>query len=125
MDTKDFLEELDEKERLKPNYGIQWGMEASDYKCSAKGITFGKNTDWDENGTTCSSQPIFLNGKKIGILHEWVGGGFFDRMHQTFMVYIDHAPTEQERNDPHFFEAEDYWMRFAKLQDMIDYLGIE
>lgn len=124
---KDFLQEYARKEESEPGYGIQWGF--GDDECDIE-IEFEPRTPYLSGGCMQAYRPILYKGKEIGICHEWIRGGIFDRMHESYECYVE-KPTKMDKISPHFYvdmeweDCEGGWMVFAKLQDMVNYLRLK
>lgn len=127
------VEEIENKYRQAPGYGIQFSIEPECYDCDIpdERLMFGDNTTEMQCGTEYNWQPILLDGKQIGILQESQSGRLFDPMKTTFLIIIADCTEhelwdemmEKHTDNPHLYDAgETLQLRFATLQHMIDYL---
>ena len=123
------VEEIEAEYRSKKNYGIQFNIEPEAYDCDIpdERIEFGDNTTSMQGGALYNWQDIILDGNVIGYLEERQTGKLFDPMTSTFVVFLADCSepekiTPEMEASPHFFEDKTFQMRFATLQQMIDYL---
>lgn len=125
----EFIREYERKEESAPGYGVQWGF--GNDECNLD-IEFEPRTPYFSGGCMQAYRPILYQGKEIGTCHRWLRGGIFDRLHESYACFVE-KPAEEDKSSPHFYvdveceddDCEGGWMVFAKLQDMVDYLGLK
>lgn len=116
------VDEIEAKYRAMPLHGVQFSIEAEAYDCREK-VVFGESKSAMQCGRLFNWQDVLLEGVKIGFLEEVENGKLFDPMTVSFYVPIDEDKvTEAMTKDPHYFEDEWCFMRFATLQQMVDYV---
>lgn len=117
------IESIEAQYRANPLHGVQFSIEPEAYKCDIEDVRFGDNTTELQHGDLYNWQDVLLHGEPIGFLEEVVSGKMFHPLTVSFYVHIpDDEMTEDLKKDPHYFEGEFDYMRFANLQDMIDYV---
>lgn len=116
------VDNIMEKYRAMPMHGIQFSVDPGAYDCNEK-VCFGDNTMNMQCGQIFNWQDVILDGKCIGFLEEIDNGKLFDPMTVSFYVPLDESKiTDTIRSSKHFHEDEFCYMRFATLQQMIDYV---
>ena len=117
------LEKAEQRYRKDKYFGIRFsiGPEAYDCRLGDK-VSFGDNTTYMGCGVQHNYQPILLDGKEIGVLHEWQRGRLFDPMVCQFELPLDDEVSGELRNNPHFVEDEWNHLSFATLNQLLDYL---
>lgn len=125
------IEEIENEYRKRKLYGIQFSIEPEAYECNISDdrIVFGENTTAMQCGTFYNWQDIILDGNVIGFIEERRNGKLFDPMTVSFCVILADCTepekiTKEMAASPHFWEDETYQMRFATLQQLIDYLHL-
>lgn len=116
------IEQIDNEYRQRKGYGVTFSIEPSAYDCRlGDRVTFGDNREYMVCGAIKNVQPVLLDGKEIGLLEETQSHNFFHPLTTSFLVPIDDA-DERTIADPHYYEDEYLWMKFATLNQMLDYL---
>lgn len=127
------VEQIEAEYLAMKGYGIQFSIEPEAYECDIPDdrLMFGDNTTDMQCGTLYNWQPILIDGNSVGFLQEKQSGKLFDPMTITF-IYILADCMEQElwdemlakhKGNPHLYDAgESLELRFATLQQFIDYL---
>lgn len=116
------IEEIEARYHANPQYGIQFSIESSSYECD-KEVEFIRNRKSMQAGCIYNWQDIILDGKEIGFLEEVVSGKLFDPITVSFYIPVeDEKITPAMRESPHFYEEECCFMRFATLQQMVNYI---
>lgn len=126
------IEQIESEYRSSKNYGVQFSIDADAYKCNLpeSRVEFGENESELHLGTFYNWQDILIDGKRVGFLEETRSGRMFHPTTVSFCIFLadcsesDKITPEIESN-PHFFDqVEVYLMKFATLQQMVDYLKI-
>ena len=126
------IEEIHNEYRNRKTYGIQFSIEPEAYLCnlSDERIVFGDNTTAMQCGVMYNWQDVIIDGKVVGYLEEKQSGRLFDPQTVSFCVILADCTepekiTDEMRQSPHFYEDETFLMKFATMQQMIDYLEIK
>lgn len=114
------IADINKKYRENPLHGIQFSIEETAYDCN-ENVNFGESEQWLESGILINTQDVFLNGENIGWLKERQQTNFFHPITVSFYVPLD-KPTYADKINPHYHEGEYDFMRFATLQQMVDYV---
>lgn len=114
------IAEINKKYRSHPMHGVQFSIDETAYDCT-ENVYFGEPEQWSECGTLVNAQDILLKGKEIGWLKERQNGRMFDPIVVSFFLPLEN-PTEEQKSNPHYYEDEFQYMRFATLQQMVDYV---
>ena len=116
------IEAIDAKYKSNPLYGVQFSIESDAYECS-EDIRFSGNTTQVQHGDLYNWQDVLLQGEVIGFLEEIASGKLFHPMVISFYVPIpDDEMTDDIKSNPHYYEGEYDYLKFGKLQDMVDYV---
>ncbi len=116
------IDEIEALYRANPQYGVQFSIDASSYECD-KEVEFTGSRKSMQAGCIYNWQNIILDGKEIGFLEEVVSEKLFAPMTVSFYIPIeDEKLTPAMRESPHFYEDEWCFMRFATLQQMVNYI---
>lgn len=128
----DIIKKIEQQYRQKPNYGIQFSIDANAFNCDITDdlICFDNGVHEMNCGTYRKVQTINIDDKPVGVLEEWKNGGLFEPICFSFEILIAdcHDNDYEEKNakyanNPHFFDQdESTWLAFATLQQFIDYL---
>lgn len=123
-------EQYDNEYRTMDNFGIQFHIDEIAYECELEHgrVSFGESELFTRHGADINFQDIFIDGKKVGILKEYAPYNVF-MLKPILVSFIIPLPDEVDddrlRNNQHFVEGERNELRFATLQQMIDYLGVQ
>ncbi len=123
------LQEIEKKYRDNKNYGITFSIDSSAYDCRlGDRVCFGQNTTDLHRGTFYNYQDVLLDGKEIGCLVEEQSGKLLHPMliHYEYPLADwseEDKLTDEMRNNPHFSDEGEYFcMRFATLNQLLDYI---
>ena len=114
------IEETEAEYRNNPLHGVQFSIDADAY--NNEDVTFGESEQSTEGGALVSYQDVIYKGQTIGWVKETQSGRMFAPMVTSFYVPLENA-TEEDKRSPHYFEGEEDYMRFATLQQMVDYIN--
>ena len=114
------IEEAEAEYRNNPLHGVQFSIDADAY--NNEDVTFGESEQSTEGGALVSYQDVIYKGQTIGWVKETQSGRMFAPMVTSFYVPLENA-TEEDKRSPHYFEGEEDYMRFATLQQMVDYIN--
>ena len=120
----------DEEIRKNPLHGVTFSIDPEAYDCTLgeDRVMFGDNYCFMNCGTTFNYQPVIVDGKEVAQLEEIQPYGIFEPMSVSYIVGLDeNEVTRKLRKNPHFSMGpyENPQMRFATLQQLIDYLNIK
>lgn len=129
---KSIIDKVEEKYRKDKNFGVQFSIDPDAYNCDIADdrIYFGDNTTKMDGSSFTNCQPILIDGKEVGLLHEWQHGGLFDPICTSFEIVIADCQDDDfdEKNakyakNPHFCDGDEWsYLCFATLQQFVDYL---
>ena len=129
--TMSIVDKIDAEYRAKEGYGIQFSIDADAYECRlGDRVMFGESVSEMQCGTMYNWQDILLDDKVIGWLEESRSGKLLHPMVICFSVWLADCTEEGKitndmRKNPHFCDAGEYYcMRFATLNQMLDYLKL-
>lgn len=114
------IEEAEAEYRNNPLHGVQFSIDADAY--NNEDVTFGESEQSTEGGALVSYQDVIYKRQTIGWVKETQSGRMFAPMVTSFYVPLENA-TEEDKRSPHYFEGEEDYMRFATLQQMVDYIN--
>ncbi|MDD6017203.1 MAG: hypothetical protein PUC18_13180 [Prevotellaceae bacterium] len=126
------IEQIESEYRSSKNYGIQFSIDPEAYKCNLpeERVEFGENISDLQCGTFYNWQDVLIDGNVVGYLEESRSGRMLHPTTVSFCVFLadcsepEKITPEIEKN-PHFRdEGEAYVLKFATLQQMVDYLKI-
>ena len=126
----DIIKEIEQEYRNHRNFGVQFSIDADAYDCRLCGrVRFGENMKVQQCGSFINYQNILLDGEFIGWLEEIDCGRLFHPIMTSFVVPIkdsdDEELWEEYEGNPHFYEHGDgQEMRFATINQMLDYLNL-
>ena len=126
------IEVIEDKIKANPMHGVKFSIEPDAYACTLgeDRVLFGDNYSFMNGGTTFNYQPVIVDGKEVARLEEilpWHPFGL-EPMRTSFIIVLgDNEVTRAIIKNPHFEIGcyEQPQLRFATLQQMIDYLNIK
>lgn len=128
------LSKIENEIRRSNNYGVQFSIDADAYDCRiGDRVSFGDNETSLQGGSFHNYQDVVLDGKTIGYLEEIDDGKLFHPMIVSFYITLADC-TEHElwdkmekkhKGNPHLYDkGESLVLRFATLNQMLDYLSV-
>lgn len=131
----DLLEKIEKQYRDNRLHGVQFSIEPECYDADIADdrVVFGKNTTENVPGAEINYQPITVDGKELGFLMEQISYSFFHPICVSFCVKIADCQDEnyeavcaENMSNKHFYdEGESALLRFATLQQFLDYYHIK
>lgn len=122
------ISDIESRIKSNPNYGVTFSIDPEAYACnlSNERVCFGENHTFMNCGTTFNYQPVIVDGKEVGTLEEIQPYNIFEPLRTSFIVHLEEVSRKDKRS-PHFeLNSYDYpQLRFATLQQIIDYLGVK
>lgn len=109
-----FIEQINNEWRQKPQCSILWGMDENDY-ITNRDIEFLEPLEIDR---VEHQQSIYLDGKFVGLLKEYDNGLFAPLTHSFQALLRDDVIIAS----PNFVEDEYNRMCFARLNDFIEFI---
>lgn len=124
------FEDIEAKIKANPTHGVKFSIEPEAYGCTLAEdrVVFGDNYTFRNGGTTFNYQPVIVDGKQVAQLEEIQPYNIFEPMRVSFIIGLDNNEvTRTVSRNPHFEIGcyEQPQLRFATLQQMIDYLEIK
>lgn len=128
------IEQIENEYRQKKNYGVQFSIKPDAYDCKVGNrIYFGENETVLQCGCFYNYQNIIFDGVIVGYLQEIDCGKLFDPITSSFIIPIADCSEEEiwnemlkkYGNNPHLFDNDEVLeLRFATLNQLVDFLGI-
>ena len=124
------FEKRENEIKASPCHGVQFSIDPEAYDCTLgeDRVMFGDNYCFTNCGTTFNYQPVIVDGKEVAQLEEVQPYGLFEPMSVSYIIGLDdNDVTKEIRRNPHFCIGyyENPQLRFATLQQLIDYLNIK
>ncbi|MCR5658957.1 MAG: hypothetical protein K6G25_06490 [Bacteroidales bacterium] len=125
------IADIEAKIKANPMYGVTFSIDPEAYDCNIvpmDRVYFGDNHTFTNGGTTYNYQPVIVDGKEVADLEEIQPYGLFEPMRTSFIVYFeDDEKAKPFRKSKHYLIGPyDYpQMRFATLQQLVDFLKIK